>query len=269
MRLLQALNEGKLGVPAELVRQEAQMKKEYLAAKRRRSTHSFQPSRSDLMEYEARRALSPSATHGKQTAIRGGISSRASLRRSPSPDEDSTSSQKGTDGKSPRKRKRQSSSPPVHVGGIQVGGTYDVTSSDVEDEWPNYAEVLSLRLCPDGRKIWGEFCTGIYQGLLLVDPAPAPLRTGVTVEFEWRGFATDTGRNLAGPRICTGDMVFTSATEVEFCFHCMWSEHFKFSGKRIPGSPEVCERGSRSFQLEWSGYMDADTEDYVRLRGWR
>ncbi|KAK4995610.1 hypothetical protein LTR66_004613 [Elasticomyces elasticus] len=326
MRLLQALNEGKLGVPAELVRQEAQMKKEYLAAKRkdktlakgkkrkqpdeesalgpknvkakvaktelkdsaqpkkarasdkqaagrgnkhsgpsrstllgsanaapppsapaiagvrkkqtaRRSTHPFQMSRSDQVEYESRRSTSPIATNRKQTATRGAISSRASHRRSPSPDEGPTVPQKDTDGKPPRKRKQQSSSDPAQ-----------------------YAEDLSLRLCQDGTKIWGEFCTGINQGILLVDPAPARLRTGVTVGFDWRAIETGTGENLSD----TGDMVFTSANEVNLCFYGM-CEQVEFSGKKVS---DVCGRQPWAFRSEWDDLTDWTDADYSRSRGW-
>jgi hypothetical protein len=133
-------------------------------------------------------------------------------------------------------------------------GAFDISSEDIEAEWPGKAQHVALRMHADleGNKVWGWFDMGICEGYLLLDVPADELREGRPLQFTYRGREAETGTTVRG----TGELEVKSPTDpqVKGSFKGMYGEAVRFSGRRKLMPTGISGRDVWYYQSGWANY---------------
>ena len=143
-----------------------------------------------------------------------------------------------------------------------INGYYDIQCDTVEQEWPDFAQDLSLALTLDSPGLWGAYDFGMFTGILHLGTRPwEPSPEGIPCN--WRGRENGEGEMSFGDH-CTGEVVFLGDGRIEG-----WLSLYgrcSFSGVRRPG-PGTPIRSAGSMRQEWEGY-DEDAYEEERRGRW-
>lgn len=141
-----------------------------------------------------------------------------------------------------------------------LNGTYEVRSSDIEDQWPHAMPsdgiTLSLRL--NGREMWGTYEFGMFEGVLWMPERP--MRPSFDrIPFKWRGRETSEGQMSFGNNQ-EGWIEFLGDGDIVGMISCCGALHFR--GQRIDSSV----RTASDLRHEWDGYNAEEYERESRAR---
>ncbi|KAL7918281.1 hypothetical protein ACQKWADRAFT_304607 [Trichoderma austrokoningii] len=142
-----------------------------------------------------------------------------------------------------------------------LNGRYDISSSSVDKEWPQYASGLSLVLTLAGSSLWGRFDLGIIEGVLYFEERPRKSSLDA-VPFSWRGRELE-GSISYNDRHNNGWIKFLGGGHIEG-----WIDHLDiyFEGHRMPGQGTRSEVEAKTMQNEWNGYTEDEYERESRAR---
>ena len=161
------------------------------------------------------------------------------------------------------KFKQESSSQDLPKLGL-LNGHYGIECPTIEDEWPNWANDLSLTLTLDTPGLWGAYDFGMFSGILHIENRPYE-SSDVSVPCRWRGRENGEGQMSFGNQ-CTGAITFLGGGRIEG-----WLSLYgrcEFYGTRRAG-PGTAPRTASSMRQEWNGYNEDEYEAANRRRwGW-
>ncbi|KAF7526314.1 hypothetical protein PCG10_004257 [Penicillium crustosum] len=145
-----------------------------------------------------------------------------------------------------------------------LNGTYEVRSSDIEDQWPHAMPsdgiTLSLRL--NGTEMWGTYEFGMFEGVLWMPERP--MRPSFDrIPFMWRGWETSEGE-MSFDDHQEGWIEFLGDGDIVGMISCCGDLHFR--GQRIDSSV----RTASDLRDEWYGYNEEEygRESRARWGGW-
>jgi hypothetical protein len=147
--------------------------------------------------------------------------------------------------------------PEIHY----LTGVYDVSSPQLEEQFPYSIGHLRLFVCVDeaARRVWGGFELGPKRGVIkIAEYHEDPIQVGLA--FGWRARDLEQG-GLDFWRGCDGDIEFVGSGIVAGTFYNLFPEPVDFQGKRRRG-PAVCSMGPSDpvrsawqFEREWDGFV--------------
>lgn len=137
-----------------------------------------------------------------------------------------------------------------HSDDPRITGVYNIYSSKIDEELPEYSANLRLFLCVDGDTIWGGFDLANKVGVLRIDGHDHPS----SLSFGWRSRDIWNDGRLSFGRGCFGDIEFFGDNQVAGTFLNLFDEPLVFEGERRPG-PLWCGRSAYSFKQEWDAFV--------------
>ncbi|KAF4539037.1 hypothetical protein BFW01_g8170 [Lasiodiplodia theobromae] len=274
IRLLDALNTGKLKVPADVKKLETALKKEYNAAIRKARaeakaktpvadaapTTPAKKRKRDEKDDSGRDATAASARKTKEaepakkktqaTPVAPAKKKAQATPAKPAKTKTQATPAKPRTAATPQKKKTAASDPKKPTSDSKKG-VYFLTIPNIANEWRALAATpksFKILLCPDGDRLWGSYTFGPFSGVFLIDEGPRD----ETFRFVWRG--TDTS-DPTKVKFATGlgDMHFLDARQIAGTFYNLYDYRTSFEGKVASGARH-CPRDALSFQNEWDDY---------------
>lgn len=202
----------------------------------------------------------------KETPVKQESSTCKPAKPTPTPKKEPTVKKETSVKKEPKVKKEtaiknEPSSPYKPKLGL-INGHYDIHCPTVEQEWPDYAQDMSLVLTLDSPGLWGAYDFGIFEGILRLNTRPwEPSSEGI--QCSWRGRENGEGEMSFGDH-CQGEVVFWGDGRIEG-----WLSLYgrcDFVGVRRPG-PGTPIRSAGSMRQEWDGY-DEDAYEEERRGRW-
>lgn len=263
VRLLNALNEGKLKVPQDVKKLETALKKEYDVANRNAraelkgkgpasevetSTPAKKRKRDD--ENTATNGPSLSASKKAKTPVtKPGPSKAKATKSQPAPSRNQNSASEATPKRTTTASKAKKATP--KAGSTSKKGIYYVTVPTIKETWPTHAATpksLKIILCPDGETLWGSYDLGPFSGVLLFDSDPKEDDIG----FVWRGTDTSESDKIKFTT-SIGYVRFPENNRITGTFYNLYGYRCEFEGK-VQAGPRTCPRDIASFENEWEDY---------------
>jgi hypothetical protein len=134
-----------------------------------------------------------------------------------------------------------------------ITGVYNVSSLQLEEQYPEDANNLRVFLCVDNdaRKIWGGFELASKSGVFCIMDDYTNI--DVPLSFGWR--ARDSNRGgLSFGRGCSGNIQFFDDRRFTATIFNMFPEPVELHGDRRPG-PLWCGKSAWQFEREWDGFV--------------
>lgn len=270
IRLLDALNTGKLKVPADVKKLETALKKEYNAAVRKTraeakaktpvadaapTTPAKKRKRDEQDDADAASSRKTKEAEPAKKKAQATPAEPAKKKAQAAPAEPAKKGNRATPAKprtaaTPQKKKTAASNPKKPASDSKKG-VYFLTVPNIANEWRALAATpksFKILLCPDGDHLWGSYTFGPFSGVFLIDEDPRD----ETFRFVWRG--TDTS-DPTKVKFATGlgDMHFLDARQIAGTFYNLYDYRTSFEGKVASGARH-CPRDALSFQNEWDDY---------------
>jgi hypothetical protein len=291
VRLLDALNERRLEVPAWVDRLEKDMKKEWDAANRKlkkasakgATATSSQPSPMSGGSAGGEQYQSPSQLSQRKRR-RGNIDAgkadasnkKVKVKESASPHSSGTTQHtSNTVSSSPVKKEKpktepssQRANPDPHdyydddytPQDITFSGTYTITCPAISNFFGHSGldDSLHLSLLRDEPRgvWWASFSWFAWDCIIQMNPGPSYQTLGQPCTLGWRLRDHETGRMHFG-RGKTGTVVFHADQMIDGTLvNVPFLGAVEFWGRRIPG-PRFVGRTGNGFQFEWDGFVNA------------
>jgi hypothetical protein len=136
-----------------------------------------------------------------------------------------------------------------------ITGVYNVSSRQLEEQYPHEASNLRFFLCVDNEagKIWGGFELASKSGVLCIKDDYTG--TNGPLSFGWRARDLNQGR-LSFGKGCFGNIQFFDDRSFKATVSNMFSgrEPVELEGVRRPG-PLWCGKSAWQFEREWDGFV--------------
>ena len=203
----------------------------------------------------------------KETATKQESSTAKPVKQPPAPKKEPTIKKETAAAKKEPKVKKETtvknepSSPYQPKLGL-INGHYDIHCTTVEQEWPDFAQDMSLVLTLDTPGLWGAYDFGMFSGILHLGTRPwEPSSQGIPCN--WRGRENGEGEMSFGDD-CIGEVIFLGDGRIGG-----WLSLYgrcDFQGVRRPGRGTPI-RSAASMREEWEGY-DEDAYEEERRGRW-